>query len=160
MKLRAPRAATFQQLLVTETSCVPAFLCPALSRPLVHRPSPTQRRCFSSFYRRRNQATSPSPTEDPQAIQGSTHKESLLPLACSGCGALSQTVDSSQAGFYNLSRSAVKAFLKQGAKETSDENIAFSEALQNANTSILQQLGLGKSTNQGKNPQSLQSSIF
>ncbi|WEW60651.1 Mitochondrial ribosome small subunit biogenesis protein [Emydomyces testavorans] len=50
----------------------------------------------------------------------------LLPVSCPGCGALTQWVDSEQAGYYTTTRKAVKAYIREAlqdrsAKETENE---------------------------------------
>lgn len=150
MKLRTPRIGAFLPLLAPEIPTVPSFLCPALSHAPAHRPSPTQAKCFSSFYRRCTQAAARAQTEEPQTAHSSKLDETLLPLSCSGCGALAQTVDSSQAGFYTITRPAIKTYLRHGAKEVTSENAAFSEAVQKADSNILAQLGLGRGANEGR----------
>ncbi|KAG9530950.1 hypothetical protein KCU93_g2127, partial [Aureobasidium melanogenum] len=62
-----------------------------------------------------------------------------LPLSCPGCGAPSQTVAPEEAGFYNLSRSAVKNFVQDDAKK---EDLVFQATLDKVDNKVLQELGL------------------
>ncbi|KAG9582189.1 hypothetical protein KCU77_g12937, partial [Aureobasidium melanogenum] len=62
-----------------------------------------------------------------------------LPLSCPGCGAPSQTVAPEEAGFYNLSRSAIKKFVQDDAKK---EDLVFQATLDKVDNKVLQELGL------------------
>jgi hypothetical protein len=62
-----------------------------------------------------------------------------LPLSCPGCGAPSQTVAPEEAGFYNLSRSAIRKFVQDDAKK---EDLVFQATLDKVDDKILQELGL------------------
>lgn len=62
-----------------------------------------------------------------------------LPLSCPGCGAPSQTLAPEEAGFYNLSRSAVKKFVQDDAKK---EDLVFQATLDKVDNKVLQELGL------------------
>ncbi|KAH0170380.1 hypothetical protein KCU67_g2665, partial [Aureobasidium melanogenum] len=62
-----------------------------------------------------------------------------LPLSCPGCGAPSQTVAPEEAGFYNLSRSAVRNFVQDDAKK---EDLVFQATLDKVDNKVLQELGL------------------
>ncbi|KAH0380650.1 hypothetical protein KCU89_g17663, partial [Aureobasidium melanogenum] len=62
-----------------------------------------------------------------------------LPLSCPGCGAPSQTVAPEEAGFYNLSRSAVRNFVQDDAKK---EDLVFQATLDKFDNKVLQELGL------------------
>jgi hypothetical protein len=62
-----------------------------------------------------------------------------LPLSCPGCGAPSQTVAPEEAGFYNMSRSAIRKFVQDDAKK---EDLVFQATLDKVDNKILQELGL------------------
>lgn len=64
-----------------------------------------------------------------------------LPLSCPGCGAPSQTVAPEEAGFYNLSRSAVRKFVHDDARK---EDLVFQATLDQVDNKVLQELGLDK----------------
>lgn len=62
-----------------------------------------------------------------------------LPLSCPGCGAPSQTIASDEAGYYNLTRSGVKNYLKE---ETKEEDNVMDRVLNNVDKKTLSSLGL------------------
>ncbi|KAF1350151.1 hypothetical protein BDV97DRAFT_278673, partial [Delphinella strobiligena] len=62
-----------------------------------------------------------------------------LPLSCPGCGAPSQTIASDEAGYYNLTRSGVKNYLKE---ETKEEDEVMDSVLNNVDEKTLSSLGL------------------
>ncbi|KAI5197507.1 hypothetical protein E4T39_07262 [Aureobasidium subglaciale] len=66
-------------------------------------------------------------------------KTRKLPLSCPGCGAPSQTVAPEEAGFYTLSRSAVKKFVQD---DTRQEDLIFQATLDKVDNKVLQELGL------------------
>jgi len=63
--------------------------------------------------------------------------------ACPGCGALAQTVEPGEAGYYSLQRRAVDSYLKQQSSKT-DDNVV-SSALESADPELIKTLGLGAS---------------
>ncbi|KAI5204299.1 hypothetical protein E4T38_04772 [Aureobasidium subglaciale] len=69
-------------------------------------------------------------------------KTRKLPLSCPGCGAPSQTVAPEEAGFYTLSRSAVKKFVQDDTKQ---EDLIFHASLDKVTNEVLQELGLNNS---------------
>ncbi|KAG9850253.1 hypothetical protein KCU98_g9524, partial [Aureobasidium melanogenum] len=66
-------------------------------------------------------------------------KTRKLPLSCPGCGAPSQTVAPEEAGFYSLSRSAVRKFVQDDAKK---EDLVFQATMDKVDNKVLQELGL------------------
>ncbi|KAI4716579.1 hypothetical protein E4T48_07242 [Aureobasidium sp. EXF-10727] len=75
-----------------------------------------------------------------QRKQNETKQKTLrLPLSCPGCGAPSQTVAPEEAGFYKLSRSAVRKFVQDDAKK---EDLIFQATLDKVDNKVLQDLGL------------------
>ncbi|GKT57060.1 DUF974 domain containing protein [Colletotrichum tofieldiae] len=137
---------------------VPVYLCPSLSAASArhsfapaaqaHRKLPyRQRRCVHVEASTTPEEPPPPPTTEPTQ-QLPTKK---LPLQCSGCGALTQTTDAGQAGYYDLSRKAVREFLapandKNAEKELREEDKVVDEALQNLGEEQLAQLGLDPKT--------------
>ncbi|KZL77539.1 DUF974 domain containing protein [Colletotrichum tofieldiae] len=137
---------------------VPVYLCPSLSAASArhsfapaaqaHRKLPyRQRRCVHVEASTTSETPPPPPTTEPTQ-QLPTKK---LPLQCSGCGALTQTTDAGQAGYYDLSRKAVREFLapandKNAEKELREEDKVVDEALQNLGEEQLAQLGLDPKT--------------
>lgn len=75
-------------------------------------------------------------TEDVSVLRIKAQK---LPLSCPGCGAPSQTVASTEAGYYSLTRSGVKRHVNESVKE---EDEAFNNALGGVDKNVLTQLGL------------------
>ncbi|KAB5528172.1 hypothetical protein GE09DRAFT_1150611 [Coniochaeta sp. 2T2.1] len=100
---------------------IPTFLCPAITRSTTSATSPripslhTQR--IRTQGRRSYTTSTTSPTikttspsvPDPALLRHADTKS--LPVACSGCGALSQVSDPEQAGYFNLERKAVQSYL-------------------------------------------------
>jgi hypothetical protein len=152
MKSRLSRIRTFDAVSHLDTSRPLTFLCPALSRPVLPTPSRERVRCFSSFYRRFSDAPATTRPRENQTLpeEQSTIDVGRLPLSCPGCGALSQRVEEGHAGYYNVKRPAVRRFLEHGAEQAHGENAVFSTAVQNADRSILKQLGLDRARHNGK----------
>lgn len=151
MKLRGPRLKALDVLHASGAVRFSPFLCPALAGPTLSKSTARQSKCFSSFYRLFSQAAV-TPVQNQQVSATPARNginEDLLPLCCPGCGALSQTVNAEQAGYYDLERSAVRKYLKHGIRETQSENATFSEAIYNANSGVLRQLGLERATSGG-----------
>ncbi|OHW99870.1 DUF974 domain-containing protein [Colletotrichum incanum] len=138
---------------------VPVYLCPSLSAASArhsfapaaqaHQKLPyRQRRCVHVEASTTSEAPPPPPPATEPTQQLPTKK---LPLQCSGCGALTQTTDAGQAGYYDLSRKAVREFLapandKNTEKELREEDKVVDEALQNLGEEQLAQLGLDPKT--------------
>jgi hypothetical protein len=73
-----------------------------------------------------------------------------LPQQCPGCGALSQTVDQDQPGFYTRSRKTVRNYLqKKSFSKDSEEDDIVRAALQNAG-SHAETVSLGDFSSPGK----------
>ncbi len=79
-----------------------------------------------------------------EAHDVSHHHPRSLPLQCPGCGAFSQTTTPGQPGFFNLSRTATKQYLglPTHAPQTRPEDQVVRDALQNADSERMRQLGL------------------
>ncbi|KAK1674444.1 hypothetical protein BDP55DRAFT_186935 [Colletotrichum godetiae] len=141
---------------------VPVYLCPSLTTASArHCFAPTgdarrnlpyrQRRCMhvdATTMTESAVAAAPSPT----ASESTKTPRRNLPVSCSGCGALSQTTEAGHAGYYDLSRKAVKEFLAPKGSEEEVENGAreedkvIDEVLQNMSEEQLAQLGLDPKT--------------
>lgn len=122
---------------------IPTFLCPGIlrvSRPIRH--LHTQRPRFSTASQRRDtrSITSSSPASPPTIPKAPTarpHATSVrrLPQQCSGCGALSQTVDKEGPGYFSLKRRAVKEYLEDSPSTgSSSEGRILKEALERASS--------------------------
>lgn len=133
---------------------IPTFLCPALLRPAGQAPRryprPAQR--FSTFGRAQHEASAPLPS--PEAVdsaplnappRSAQQEQRPLPRACPGCGAPSQLYDKKEAGFYNVDRGAVRAYLNWDpakAQEATQEDDVYSRALKDADPELLKELGV------------------
>ncbi|KAJ4991045.1 DUF974 domain-containing protein [Stagonosporopsis vannaccii] len=133
---------------------IPTFLCPALLRT----PAPTPRRHarpaqrFSTFGRAPQEASAPllstESIEDQRVnvpSRSTQPEKRSLPRACPGCGAPSQLFDKQEAGYYNVDRGAVRAFLNwdpSKAHEATQEDDVYSKALKDANPELLKELGV------------------
>lgn len=138
---------------------VPVYLCPSLSNATTrHTFAPTrtyrklpyrQRRCV---HVETTPASEPLPStpeaETPPSAESSESLELLarkLPLLCSGCGAPSQTVDSQQAGYFDLTRKVVREFVSKDKvveKKPREDDTIVNKALQNLSEEQKQALGL------------------
>ncbi len=69
-----------------------------------------------------------------------------LPITCSGCGALNQTVNPGEAGFYSITRKSVKAFIAQNdlskCRNHTPEDGVLKSAIETADHGLLRELGL------------------
>ncbi|KAF2470630.1 uncharacterized protein BDR25DRAFT_303683 [Lindgomyces ingoldianus] len=128
---------------------IPAFLCPALLRAAVTPGDPNAQKSPPSFptFRHASQQASDiyhSQSNNNHSSPGPSRR--ALPISCPGCGAPTQAIDKSEAGYYNIDRNAVKAYLnhdptkKQGQEKEDD---VYTRALQ-ANPALLEEIGLDK----------------
>ncbi|KAI1189038.1 hypothetical protein F5B17DRAFT_393316 [Nemania serpens] len=77
-----------------------------------------------SLHLQSDPSTSLSPASDSRSILSTSAK--TLPRQCTGCGALSQTSDPHQPGYYDLNRKAVKVYLgidKPSGRSRSEDRI-------------------------------------
>ena len=99
-------------------------------------------RTFSAFARRPLELDQQRGASSADALHSQIARE--LPRSCPGCGALTQDVDANEAGFYSLTRPAVKKYLypqwKLGTKN--EEDRIFESAIQNVAPELRLQLGL------------------
>ncbi|KAG9677426.1 hypothetical protein KCU99_g1689, partial [Aureobasidium melanogenum] len=122
-----------------------------LRKPLVRPSVPPSLLSLQSSLRlsnvgaKRLSSTEPLPSaQDQHALIQRKHfdlkqKIRKLPLSCPGCGAPSQTVAPEEAGFYNLSRSAVRNFVQDDAKK---EDLVFQATMDKVDDTVLKELGL------------------
>ncbi|KAG9197810.1 hypothetical protein G6514_001035 [Epicoccum nigrum] len=163
---------------------IPAFLCPALLRITALKPTrtptnthcrarPTQTQRFSTFGRARQEEAAPTPPVEAVEAQPQLQPLSAapernakpdqrsLPRACPGCGAPSQLFDKKEAGYYNVDRGVVRAYLNWGprkvqeAKPTHEDDV-YAKALQDADPALLQELGVGVGGAAVATPEALQ----
>lgn len=105
-----------------ESPCVeiPAFLCPALlgASSSTSKCSHPRRKLHSI-----SQQTTMEPLEVPEVVKATAKETHLaartakLPPQCFGCGALTQTVEEEEPGFFNLKRKTVREYLEDRGKE-------------------------------------------
>ncbi|KAF2185257.1 hypothetical protein K469DRAFT_577263 [Zopfia rhizophila CBS 207.26] len=138
---------------------IPTFLCPALLRTSkAPRTSYVERRRqvpknFSTSKQARLQAVAtsnepivPQETSSPSNVLTPIPAPRTLPICCPGCGAPAQVVDKQEAGYYNIDRNAVKAYLNYDPtkrQEQDKENDVYTKALQQ-HSGLLEELGLDK----------------
>ena len=133
---------------------IPAFLCPVLlkrSASIPHRyVKPAQR--FSTFGRAQQDTLAVAPSTETiesqdlnAAAKDARPEKRSLPRACPGCGAPTQLLDKREAGYYNIDRGAVRAYLNwdpNKAQEATQEDDVYSKALKDANPELLKELGV------------------
>ena len=100
---------------------VPEFLCPALCLhpqsqywtprygPLVRPRLRPQLRRSSTILRGSRYVHTISGESSPQLDKSLKRLPTTLPISCSGCGALAQSIEPAEAGFYSLTRRLRKA---------------------------------------------------
>ncbi|KAI9751926.1 MAG: hypothetical protein M4579_005837 [Chaenotheca gracillima] len=128
----------------SQTSSVPLFLCPALLRARPQSSKGFSRRSLQpKSWQRRLQTEA---TAQTTGIATEKKEPYALPFICPGCGALSEGAAPGEAGFYSPGRKTVRLWLRQGEPKTDpkkvNEDAIFSEALQKADKSLLNETGL------------------
>lgn len=130
-------------------SGVPLFLCPtvAVSRDLGVAP----RRISHSFGQLRSNHTDSIPVQEPvNEIDETAQPQRRLPATCSGCGAFTQTSDSEQLGYYDVTARRVRTWLKPPKHELQDRDVKENEVIQNVlesmDSSQLTALGFDSNT--------------
>ncbi|KAH8590281.1 hypothetical protein B0O99DRAFT_635154 [Bisporella sp. PMI_857] len=117
----------------TPSVSLPVFLCPALVATSFLSPTNSPYK----FSQRRKVHTIPKQTDSSRTnFLGNSYSTenpgARLPPQCSGCGALSQTVDKKEPGFYNLRRRGVREYVEgKSADVESHEDRIIQEALEN-----------------------------
>ncbi|RDW75588.1 hypothetical protein BP5796_06409 [Coleophoma crateriformis] len=123
---------------------LPEFLCPALRHVnILYLDRSGERNSTAPCIQRRH-ASSAIPRTDSSTIALPQPKSlRKLPQQCAGCGALSQTVDAEEPGYYSLGRRSVKDFLvDKSAQKGKEESAVVEAAFQNINSEVLGSLGL------------------
>lgn len=92
---------------------IPAFLCPTVLRLVLRR----GRICQSRLQTRSLQLQT---ADTPRKASPLPSHLISLPRTCPGCGAFTQITNPHKAGFYNLKRKSVNAFLAQQGLESRD----------------------------------------
>lgn len=96
------------------SSELPLYLCPALrslsvgnpTRPRCHQHASLQTQQIRRLQTHANEAITSSAPSQPTKLQTKT-----LPTQCHGCGALSQTTVPGEAGYYDVTRKAIRQYL-------------------------------------------------
>jgi hypothetical protein len=72
-------------------------------------------------------------------------RKRLLPVCCPGCGAPTQVVDETEAGFFSLQRGAVRSWIHydKNNQSVAADNI-FTQAIEGLDKKVLGELGLDK----------------
>lgn len=137
---------------------IPTFLCPVLLKSSLNspiRPRKHQRARGFSTLRGNRQETAPTfrDTSDlpiPNASSATPAvQQQTLPRACPGCGAPAQIYDKEEAGYYNIDRKQVRAFLNyepKQAEEGNSESHIYAKALKEADPKLLEELGVDRDT--------------
>lgn len=133
---------------------LPSFLCPGLLHSW-----PSSKRSCSSFqlrtlqYPPRRRFLSTAPGKGNQSTEvPSVGRAEKLPRQCPGCGAYSQLVDVTGAGFYTLTRKSVRDYLGTGSShQQSTEDVVLQAALKNAGK-VAATLKLGSYSPSGQSP--------
>ena len=137
---------------VTPHASIPAFLCPALlrSQPVTKftpQNLPQPKKAFSTFRPKRTPdtaITTPSPPAGSTPPAPQPNKR-VLPICCPGCGAPTQILASSEAGYYSLSRGAVKSYLNyDDSQPKATEDDIFTKAIKQVDNKVLEDLGLDR----------------
>lgn len=138
------------QRLSLPATDLPLFLLPSfigISRARYHR---RQLYTTSSQAPRSSSSLLYAPEVPRSALSNSPSSIRPLQQQCSGCGALSQTADKDQAGYYNIKRKSVNIYLHGGStKKSSEEDAIVARSLQAASATdpgILAQLSLPETT--------------
>lgn len=156
--MRSSRTASSQWLKLAfnverhiASSEIPAFLCPAIIRPTTtssSRLSPRipglhSRTARSQTSRLHTAAAGPNAVDtvpEPTLLRRATKS---LPVACSGCGALSQVTEPEQAGYFDLKRKAVQSYLGllKEEKRVRKEDLVVQDVLKNLDLGSLGDVG-------------------
>jgi hypothetical protein len=138
---------TVRNCLTYGVSPLPVFLCPVLLRfPKIELSSqsivvPKRQQTFGQVSRLHTGIRGGVPDLGNGSVD-----IALLPVSCPGCGALVQTIEPHEAGFYSATRKVVGVFTTQkGATEVPEdtsEDLIYKAALQNAKSDLLQEMGL------------------
>ena len=130
------------------------FKCIAVSLPLCLR-SPLLLAASNYCWIEKRSVLFPHNQERPVHLDTAAALRSQLldlPLSCPGCGASTQTTKPLQPGFYSTNRKPAKAFITDRKQASSaglhEESKAFQNILDNADDSLLSQLGLKNAPSQ------------
>jgi hypothetical protein len=131
---------------------LPTFLCPGILRITHLQPSQRSLKLAQPLRRapQRREITSNTSNGPISLSTGPGTLLESLPQQCPGCGALSQTVDQDQPGFYTRNRKAVRNYLQNKSfPKSSEEDDIVKAALENAG-SLAETVSLGDFSSPGK----------
>ncbi|KAF8863564.1 hypothetical protein BDZ45DRAFT_615255 [Acephala macrosclerotiorum] len=139
MSKSARVASKLVKRIVTPVAELPVFLCPGLVRTTHFTPLPcSHNSSLKPQASQRRLITSNGITSTKNLVADSNYSLRRLPQQCVGCGALSQTVDATGAGYYTLGRNTVKRYIEtlSGQNESAEDKIV-KEALKQADTASI-----------------------
>lgn len=122
------------------TAQLALFLCPAVARSFITQPQrsfhPQSRRLHLEHGNDTNIAEAQADLPQLPAR--------ALPLQCSGCGALSQSSNAGQAGYFDQNRKAVRSYLGllKPEKHERKEDRVIQDVLRNADHTTLAEAGI------------------
>ena len=128
-------------LLKAPTNLIPLFLCPLLASCTGGNPGSAQRPPSPRRHQLHVDVAAAASLGFPNPSQA-LH----LPRSCPGCGALTQTVNTGQPGYYGINRKSVKAFIGRNGQNPGNgyegESKVFERVLGVADADLLSQMGL------------------
>lgn len=131
---------------------VPLFSSFAVRRSARGAPDSIKRSITSTACRRlRMDAQAPDNSTVPPPLEARQHGHRQLPLACPGCGALTQSVHPQEAGHYSTNRAAVRKYLNRSQEQIKGEATAEDEIVQIALANIPQELRVQLGFDTGEN---------
>ncbi|KAI9718203.1 MAG: hypothetical protein M1812_004193 [Candelaria pacifica] len=132
---------------------VPVYLCPTLqytsaSRNTPTRPTASTRKRSSALKQPFQRYSAIAPLENAEGESSLVHTKDGLPFSCPGCGALTQSIDPSAAGFYSKSINSSRAPAHEKNKHHANKKThqVYESALANVGEDVLEQLGLDASS--------------
>ncbi|EMD69325.1 hypothetical protein COCSADRAFT_208859 [Bipolaris sorokiniana ND90Pr] len=148
------RALTQVGTLLNHEASIPLFLCPALLRAPITttRRGPSRARSSTNFSTSRpikdQVHAAVHPTGNHDASPQNPPASRSLPRACPGCGAPAQIYEQNEAGYYNIDRKAVRAYLNPVPNIPKDtatqEDHVYEKALNNVDPQLLGELGIAE----------------
>ncbi|CZR53216.1 uncharacterized protein PAC_03094 [Phialocephala subalpina] len=150
MSKSARVASKLVKRIGTPVTELPVFLCPGLVRATFFNPLQcSHNSSLKPLASQRRLVTSHAITSTKNPVADPNYALRRLPQQCVGCGALSQTVDETGAGYFTLGRNTVRRYLEatSGQHESAEDELV-KEALKQADTS-----SLGISTNDFVKPE-------
>ncbi|KAM3476007.1 hypothetical protein MY5147_003425 [Beauveria neobassiana] len=139
----------FQTTEALSPAGLPLFLCPAVdvARKLPVAPVRISR---SIGEQRLIHTDNSAPKEDLETAEINSEEPRKLPVACTGCGAFTQTTDSQQLGYYDVAAKRVRQWLAPPKHELQQKSLEENEVINNVLSSMdsnqLTALGFDAST--------------